>query len=207
MYLPQPTEGNFEPAPEGAFPAVCYRLIDLGTQQVTYQGQSKTVRQLYLSWELHGEGAQTEDGKPFTISKRYTFSMHEKATLRRHLESWRGKRFVDSDFGEGGFDLRNVLGAPCLLTIVHKDREGKTYANIEAVSKLVAGMQKPEPVNDPQYLSLERDRFEKLTLGELPDWLQDTIKQSPEYIEAAGGQRPAQNGGYDNAPLDDDIPF
>ena len=58
-----------------------------------------------------------EDGKPFIVQQRYTWSMSEKAKLRADLESWRGKAFEERDFGT--FNIKNVLGKPCVLTIVH----------------------------------------------------------------------------------------
>jgi hypothetical protein len=33
MYLPRPSESNFRPVPAGTWPAICYRVVDLGTQE------------------------------------------------------------------------------------------------------------------------------------------------------------------------------
>ena len=89
MFLPQPTEGgNFEPAPAGTHVAICYRVIDLGTQESVYNGEKKSARKVLISWELPNE--EKADGKPFVISATYTWSMHEKSTLRKTLEAWRG---------------------------------------------------------------------------------------------------------------------
>ena len=87
MHLPKPTEGgDFTPVPEGTFPATCYRFIDLGTQAGEYMGASKIARKVMLSWEITDPETRMEDGKPFTISSRFTWSMHEKSTLRKTLE-------------------------------------------------------------------------------------------------------------------------
>ena len=51
--------------------------------------------------------------------------MSEKAKLRKHLESWRGKAFADADFGPNGFNIKNILGVAGLLAITHADRGDK----------------------------------------------------------------------------------
>lgn len=206
MYLPTPSEGgNFTPPPSGTFPAICYRLIDLGTQETVYQGEKKHQRKISISWEIADPETKMEDGRPFTISQRYTFSMHEKATLRRHLESWRGAAFVESDFGPGGFNLRNILGKPCFLPIVHKTTGENTYANIAGVMKLPKGFPIGKATNEILYLSLEPDDFDSAALAKLSERLQETIRSSPEYKQLMA-RRPGSSqssDGYDAGGADD----
>lgn len=193
MFLPKPSEGgDFSPPPAGVFPAICYRLIDLGTQQTQYQGQTKHQRKVMLSWEITDTDERMEDGKPWTISQRYTWSMSEKATLRKTLESWRGKPFEEADFGEGGFDARNLVGAPCMLSIIHADKEGKTYANISSVTKLPKGLAAGELVNPKVYFSLES--FDREMFASFSEGMQNIIKASPEY--QALNNAPATDNGY-----------
>lgn len=191
MYVPEPKGGDFEIAPAGTHVATCFRFIDLGTQMVDYQGESKTQRKVLLSWELSNEKLANGEfaGQPFTMGKKYTWSMSEKATLRKDLESWRSRAFVDADFkGDKRFNIRNVVGAPCLLSISHDERDGKTYANIKAITSLPKGMAKPEPINKPVYFSLEKEFFDNATLDSLSDKLKETIKASPEYLELVAGR-------------------
>lgn len=199
MYIPQPTEGNFELPPAGTFMASCYRVIDLGTQQTTYMGQPKTAHKILVTWELHGDDRMA-DGRPFSISKRYTWSMNEKAALRHDLESWRGVPFSENDFGPGGFDIQNILGKACLLTIVHSENNGKNYANISAVSKLMKGMQPPKVENETVYLWLTPERWDAATFGKLSQGLQQAIMKSPEYAEINGNS-------YANSHVVEDAPF
>lgn len=194
MYLPKPTEGDFELPPAGTFMAICYRVIDLGTQDTTYKGQAKKQHKILLSWELPDE--KMKDGRPFTISQRYTWSMSEKASLRRDLESWRGKPFTDADFGDGGFDIRKLLGVPCLLTIVHTDGE-KKYANIKSISGLLRGMTAPTLANEAVFLGLTEELWDSDVFYKLSENLQTTIKSSPEYGEIVNG-----GGNYDG-PIGD----
>jgi hypothetical protein len=192
MHLPIPSEGGeFAPPPAGAFAAICHRFIDLGTQTTTFNNETKRQRKVMLTWELTDPDERMEDGRPWTISQRYTWSMHEKSTLRKTLESWRGKSFEESDFGPGGFDVRKLLGAPCLLSLVHAEKGDKTYTNISAVTKLPKGMQPGTQVNESVYFSL--DDYDSATFHKLSESLQNTIKQSPEY-QALG--KPKHDNGY-----------
>lgn len=210
MYLPKPDGGNFTPPPAGNHIAICYRLIDLGTQMVEWKGAQKLQRKVLISWELPNELMTEGDyaGQPFTIGRRYTWSMSEKANLRHDLESWRGRAFTDDDFtGPNRFNAKNIIGKPCMLSIVHETRDGNTYANIKSVAAMPKGMQAPAPINGPVYFTLEREGFDNAVLDGLSDKLKETIKGSPEYKELVDGayKKPASNG--DPRDLDDDIPF
>lgn len=208
MHMPTNSGGDFTPPPAGTHIAICHRVIDLGTQVVEWQGKKKHQRKIMLSWEIPEE--KMEDGRPFTVSKRYTLSSSDKSTLRHHLEAWRGKKFTDADFGPGGFDIKNVLKAPCVLGIVHQEKDGKTYANISALGKLPKGTIAPEPSNAALYFSLDEPNWE--IYQALSDGLKQTIAASPEYQrlmggagEATGTNGPEAAGSHDD--FGDDIPF
>jgi hypothetical protein len=203
MHLPEGS--NFTPAPFGAHRAVCIGFIDLGTQRTEYQGQTSHKRLIRIRWELVDE--VMDDGKPFTISKRYTWSMSDRATLRKDLESWRGKPFEKSDFGPSGFDTKRLLGVPCLLTVVHKDGTNGTFANITAISPLPKGMDRPSaPFNTLTYLALEKDGFDKSVFDAMHEKTKEQIMLSPEYQELVEGRtRPVPENGHQD--MDDEIPF
>ena len=201
-------ESNYTPPPEGMHIARCYRLIDLGTQPKSYQGQPKgEARKIMASWELLGEDRMT-DGKPFTISKSWFLSMHEKASLRKDLESWRGKAFTPDE--EGSFDVSKLLGAYCLLNIVQETgQDGGTFTKIKAITPLIKGMPKPEPVNQTFIFDADEpdmDAFEKFS-----DKMKETIRGCREWRARKSGGKPATTAtapagsGFDD--MDDDIPF
>ena len=179
VYLPEPSEKEFAVVPPGTHLAVCYRVIDLGTQDSTYNGQSKKAHKVLVSWELPDE--KMSDGRPFTISQRYTWSMNEKAALRRDLESWRGTPFGKADFGPNGFNIRKIIGKGCLLTVVHQQRGEKTYANISAIGKLMKGMETPKLTNEIAYLWINPELWDSEVFNKLSDGLKQTIQKSPEY--------------------------
>lgn len=205
--FPEATQGgDFEPAPAGSHIAVCVRVIDLGTQEVTFQGQTKQQHKVSIAWELPDE--RRDDGKPFLITNRYTLSMHEKSTLRKHLESWRGRAFSHEEIGPGGsFKPRNLLGVGCMLSIIHQERNGRTYANISSVSKMPKNMQTPAAENPLIYFSLKPDEFNEDQLGALSERMQETITASPEYRRLMDPDGAPVDDEPRHPDLDDDIPF
>lgn len=177
MIISDSGNGNFEQAPIGTHMARCVKLIDIGTQKGDYQGQVNFKRQIIVGWELCNELMQTGEyaGQPFTLSKFYTASLSEKATLRQHLKNWRGRDFTDEELK--AFDLKNILGKPCMLSVIPKEKDGKSI--IGGVMALPKGMQVPEAVNPLVYFSL--DAFDQFTFDKLSDGYKKMITVSPEY--------------------------
>lgn len=202
MYLSKPNETDFAPTPEGTHAARCYRVVDLGTQQVDWQGQIKQQHKVMLSWELFCD-EKMEDGRNFSIHQRYTFSGSEKATFRKHLESWRGKKFDDADFGPGGFNIAKLIGVPCLLSITHTTKGDKVYSNVAAVLKVPKGMEVPPLTNETLFFSLEPGVYSAETLGKLSQGIKDVIRKSPEFAELTK----APIADHHEESMDDEIPF
>jgi hypothetical protein len=208
MYLPQPTEGgNFTPAPAGTHIARCYRFVDLGTHMNEFNGEKKTRHEVLISWELSDEFM--EDGKPFTINKRYTWSMHEKSTLRQHLEAWRKKQFVSEDFsGPNAFDTRNIIGKACTITIVNETKaDGKVVAKVAGVGPSIKGVGARELANKPVYLALTPDRWDAAVHADLGEYYKGVIAESPEYKDLMQKLSRPDDPQGGSEPLNDDIPF
>ena len=103
---------------EGSYPAVCYMLVDIGMQKNERYGNSS--RKVIIGWEVAGEHVLVEgEEKPRVFSARYTASLNEKSLLRRDLAAWRGRDFTEEELK--AFDLKSILGAPCLIQIIHKE--------------------------------------------------------------------------------------
>ena len=172
---------KFEIIEAGSYPARCYSMIEMGTNQETYQGVDKMVNKVRITWELPTEMQVFKEERgpePRVISKEFSLSMHEKANLRGFLESWRGKSFTDNE--AKAFDVTNLLGVPCLLSITHKTAgNGNTYANISSVSLLPKGMECPEMIHERQELSF--DNFKEELFESLPDFIKEKIQTSQEY--------------------------
>ena len=209
MKLPEPNGGDFTPTPSGQHMAVLTRLIDLGTQPGS-QMYPNPKRKVLMGWEIPKERIKfTKDGEehegPVIHFERMTFSMHENAVLRQRLESWRGKPFSQEDFGR--FDMKNLLNVSALIQIAHEHKDGKTYANMQAIMLPPDGKDAVKPEGEIVYFSLDPDEFNPMDYDRLSDGLKTTIGNSPEYQDIIHGKLdPADaNGAY--ADIDDEIPF
>lgn len=192
--------------------ARCTRIIDLGTVDTTWEGKAKKSHKIVFCFEsavLMDDDQGEFAGKPFLIIQRYTASLSDKAQMRKDLESWRGRKFTQPELD--GFELKNVLGKPCFLNMVHSDpKGGKTYSNISSIMPLPAGMTAPAAVGDLVFFSLSD--FQQSEYDKLSDYFKKAIAESDEYKALFGGksaaQKAAETGGKKPAAIqDDDIPF
>jgi hypothetical protein len=170
-------ESKFEPISEGVHVATCIAVIDLGEQYSTIY--DNVSHKALLTFELHDETVKVdgEEKNRFT-SKEYTVSLGEKANLRKDLESWRGKKFTDAELQ--GFDLKNVLGKSCQVQILHREKAGKTYADISTIMSMPKGMQAPSPQSELIYFDFDDMDFEE-KLAKLPEWIRTKITGSETY--------------------------
>jgi hypothetical protein len=173
---------DFEQVPEGTFVARCYGLVFLGTQETQYKGETKQQEKVVIQWELLDDEGKTKDGKPFTISKKYTRTLDERGNLYSDLNAWRGKRFTPEELE--AFDMMNVLGAYAQLQVLHDKNEqsGKTYANVTALMPYKGA--KPDPVNDNIVFDIEEPDAD--TFNKLSDYLKRMIQAAPEFSAPAG---------------------
>jgi hypothetical protein len=119
-------ESKFTPAPEGLFQAVCVDVIERLQQQTPWGLKDKVE----IRWQLEATNPDTQE--PFEVRAFYTLSLSEKANLRKHLETWRGRKFNAEELK--GFDLERLIGANGQIQIIHNiSDEGKTYANVQAI--------------------------------------------------------------------------
>ncbi len=164
---------SFVPCPAGSHVSVCCDVVDLGIVKTQYKDKVKAQHKIFIVWQTP---EKNDEGKYLTVRKRYTLSLHERSTLRKDLESWRGRAFTEEELN--GWDVENVLGVPCMLSVVHAAVNGKVYANVAAIMKAPKGISAPEI--DPSYVRV-----------------QDRPKDD--------GEVPPESGEW--SATDDDVPF
>lgn len=172
---------------EDVYPAVCCMLVDLGEQYS--ERFNNTQRKVLISWELPGE--KLDNGETRRLSNTYTASLNSKGNLRKDLISWRGRDFTVEELKK--FDLRNIVGAPCMLSVIHKvGQDGNKRAVIGGIMKLPKGMARPEPTGEPVVFDLD-DPGAESKMANLPEWIQTRIKESETWkaMEEAADEREA----------------
>lgn len=169
---------EFETVPEGMFNAICYRVIDMGTQTNPHFEDSRPKHEVSLGFEIVDEDAgRMTDERRFSAHNSYTVSLNEKAKLRKHLESWRGKKFTDEELK--GFELDKLVGQPVMIQVMHStSKDGsRTYAN---VNNLLPSKDKDSKLeNDPLVFNMDSDDAQEV-IGKLSGYMQDKILESPE---------------------------
>jgi hypothetical protein len=177
----------------GATVGVLYSLVDLGHQKTNWDNQEKWTPKVRLTFELPDQtdeyeveenGKRTTIQKPMVVSIEQTRSLGEKASLRKLLEQWRGQTFTSKELQ--AFSLKNLLGKPAMLTLIHKtSQQGRQYCAIAGASKLPKGMKAPATTtNDQLYYEIEQG--EAGQFNDMPEWLQEKIRASKEFAAAAG---------------------
>ena len=163
-------ESTFEPIEEGPYQAVCSSVIDTGTQTMTYNEESKQVRRIRVTWELSVDGSENR-----LIGKDYTLSLHEKAEMRKDLQTWLGRSLTDQE-KEEGFDLFKMVGVAAKISVVNKaGQNGKTYSNVNLVLESELSF---SPENTPFGYSINNHDIDTYDL--IPEFIQNRIKVSAE---------------------------
>lgn len=172
---------TYTPAPEGTQLARCYQIIQIGTLQEEYMGKPKMMNKIRLSFELPLKTKIWKEGepaKPTTVHKEYTFSMAEKANLRKLVEGMIGTTLVDTE--AYAFDIESLVGMECLLNLKHKTSvSGNVRAEIASASPLMEGQTCPpqfNPSNILMYSAWDQTKFEAL-----PDFLKEKMMESEEF--------------------------
>lgn len=208
MGLYPPSKPTFVGVSEGTHVATCYLLADLGMQDSERYGIKHQVHYLF---EVPGERVEFTDHNgtikemPRTIGKTYNFTLTDGATLRKDLESWRGRAFTEAELvdpdGKPIFDITGPIGKPCQLAVV-KAESGKP--KIASIIGLPKGFQAPPVEHDIMIFDVDGDMSDI----RVPKWIRESL-QSPQ--PTAQTSRAPQNDSQDHAsqdiPFDDDIPF
>lgn len=169
---------QYENPPAGSHLGRLVGLVDLGTQRHVFGEDVNLSRDVRLTFELSNEKMQgvydeKDRGKPFGVSRTVKQSLHAKATLRKLLEGWRGKKFSKEDIEK--FDEKKLLGVAARLTLI----ENGEYVNLESIAPVGKTEKVPKQINPTVYFSL--DNFDEAVFNKLGKATQEKIAKSPEY--------------------------
>lgn len=176
---------DFQPVPAGSHIARCFAVISLGTQP-SDNPQFMDSFKCQVNFEIPGETIEINgEKKPMVIQKEYTVSLSQKATLRKELESWRGKPFTAEELK--GFDVAKLVGVPCMLSIIHQTNgKGKTYAKIAGISGLPKGVTCPPQYHKSVVYEVEDNRND--VFNALPQWVKSKIEKCREWTGYPDGK-------------------
>ena len=172
--------------PAGTFPARVCNIIYLGTVKGEYKGVPNENYKVRITWELPTKTRVFKEGDkpmPFVVSKELTLSMGKKSSLRPLVEGMLGISFQDEE--AKAFDIDELLGKACFLSIAHAESANGKYAMIKSTAELPEGMTCPPAVNPAKILSYEK--FDKEYFMSLPNFLKEKMEKTPEFVRMNGG--------------------
>jgi len=120
----KPTQSTKYLVPDGMHTAKCIAIADLGELENSFQknndGTPKMQHKVEVIWAID---KTTEEGECLTIKKRFTLSLHEKATLAIMLKDIKVE--VET--------LQDLLGTTCAIVTQQEQNEDKTrtFANVK----------------------------------------------------------------------------
>ena len=156
--------GGFQNATEGSTAAVLVDVVPLGFMEQTDKttGVTKNVFKIDAIFQIEERREPKpgyDEGLRFTVRRRYSLSLNEKAAFRPVYEALVG-RAVTSDEENGKAklsvrDLFKLIGKSVLINVV-RSKDGK-YDNISTVSPLPKAL---APVTAEAYVRI-KDRAPK----------------------------------------------
>lgn len=179
MALTGKVGGEHQLVKDGMHLATCVSVFDLGTQS---GGKFGAKRKIYIAFELADEPREFEADNGGKVQYRVkafiecTLSMNEKATLRKVLESWGGRKFTDEE--AEAFDVLKFAGKAAQVLTVNNERG---YPEIKSVKPLAKGMAAVPPLAKVQTYEMGQPLPEGL-----PNWLVQKITNAPEFCDDGG---------------------
>lgn len=198
-------ETKYIPAPAGMHPARLVSVVDLGSHDSTWEGETRTNRLFHLAWEL--VGTDSGGGKPFIVSKSYKvargnfgYYFNKTGGMFKLLKNWLG--LSDKEAARIP-SVRSAIGKAALVQVSHAQKGDRTYANVTNVSPVmsIGGVPVPvEPAVTPSLLwSIDGGNTD-----DLPAFLAKRAKECYELQGKTVPSREVQNAANTDT---EDVPF
>lgn len=185
-------------APEGTYPGVCVDFVQRGFENTNFGVKDR------CQFVFETPHTNPEYGDRLTINSRpFNITFGKKSSLRAFLEQWRGRKYGD-DVAKQGVDAEKCIGLSCLLVVSHNEHDGKTYANIEAITPLPEGLAPIEPSGAYERVMSRDEGWDVRSPN-------SKASENPPPVQDYAQQGAAPSGG-DGSPAeavfpDDDLPF
>lgn len=184
------TESKFktpDPLDPGTYPARVAQVLSLGLQkQQPWKGEEKDPKdELYVTYELLDEFLLDEDGKEIEDKPRWQsedFTMNsldsDLAKSTKRYTALDPEMKFDGDWGE-------LLGAPCMVTVIQNEGKGKNAGRIFNNIASVQSMRPKEAAkavelkNPPKVFDIEEPDMD--VFFSLPTFLQDKMKSNLNF--------------------------
>jgi hypothetical protein len=177
---------------EGTYTARCAHFIEIGLVETKF-GVSYQAK---MAFELC-EQSRRADSPILVHMTVFNMSLRSQK-FRDIIKALSGRPELS------GFDLKDLIGCGCEVTVTHRETESGIFANVE-VARYRGTNKLPPLMSEPIFLSLHPSDFDPDVLEALPEKLRDKIKRGGTYqdlmLRRAMADKPAAD------IISDDIPF
>ena len=187
-----------EPMEPGTYGARLVQILILGVQpQREFKGEAKPPKlEIMLTYEFNDEFMKDEDGEDILDKPRWLSETMPFNNLAAELAKSTKRYYAFDAKGEYDGDWSQLIGAPCMVTVVVDEGKGKNagkkYENVAAVTAMrpKEAAKAPALVNPSKLFDFYNPDME--VFNKLPQWLQDKMKSAVDFggsaLEAALGE-------------------
>ena len=159
--------------PEGSYQGILVGIYDIGTHYS--EKFKKETEQVVFIWEL--PEAESELDTPVTLWTTCTNSLHEIATLRKHVEAIL-QRDLSEDEAEEGVELNKLLGGNAKVQVIKSKSNRRSRMRIKEIEQLDPNTKKLKSYSEHIYYEL--DPRQDIPEG-TPEWIKSHIESSKEW--------------------------
>ena len=183
MTIPVPVRQSIvtqEYLPDGQYPAILYRIVQLGTQVEKFKNQNRSVKKVLFSFVIPSvTKSHKAELVPYVVHKEYTESLFETAHLRRDLIKMVGHDFLTEETNTD-YDLADQIATACLVTTRQRViNPTTTYVDIIDFAPIPDDMLSPDFTTDLSLFTLSP--FNWNAFMALSERIRNRIMASKEY--------------------------
>lgn len=176
-----------EPMEPGTYGARLVQILILGVQpQREFKGEAKPPKlEIMLTYEFNDEFMKDEDGEDILDKPRWLSETMPFNNLAAELAKSTKRYYAFDAKGEYDGDWSQLIGAPCMVTVVVDEGKGKNagkkYENVAAVTAMrpKEAAKAPALVNPSKLFDFYNPDME--VFNKLPQWLQDKMKSAVDF--------------------------
>jgi len=176
-----------EPMEAGTYGARLVQILILGVQpQREFKGEAKPPKlEIMLTYEFNDEFMKDEDGEDILDKPRWLSETMPFNNLAAELAKSTKRYYAFDAKGEYDGDWSQLIGAPCMVTVVVDEGKGKNagkkYENVAAVTAMrpKEAAKAPALVNPSKLFDFYNPDME--VFNKLPQWLQDKMKSAVDF--------------------------
>ncbi len=189
----------FVQAPAGRYQAVCVDVVDEGMQPNTFK-EGKLEPKISIAFQLN---KLNDDGRRYLISRWFTFSLHEKASLSAFVCD-----FLEIPYAQlpDTFDVETLIGRNVRMKIMQEPKK----SNPQEMRAIIKTIEPWLPEDGALMASLDykrkidREDYQSLTDDEVSDMTGNkAVAQSPQP-QPQPAQAPATRKPVPKAPAETD---